>query len=165
MLFLACQARKAVRSPLKGFDTPERHSLPNEFDFSAQFKKKQKSTIKVPFVFWWSRGESLSQASTAFGPVGSWHPPDANSTPTEFDSLHLSKRKQKETSHDASFHFLGGAEENRTPVRKALDRTFSGCRMSLSLSRAASDSQESARGSAFVCDRLRHSRRCTFTTK
>ena len=51
---------------------------------------------------------------------------------------------------------IGGAEENRTPVRKALNRTFSGCRVPLDLSQTDADTRAAVWGSAFVYDRFKH---------
>ena len=60
---------------------------------------------------------------------------------------------------------IGGDEGNRTPVRKSLDTTFSGCRTSLTLFPRVADGQAARRSRNLLHDRYDLGSRFTCTTK
>ena len=57
---------------------------------------------------------------------------------------------------------FGGGEGNRTPVRKPLDATFSGCRVSFMIPDSGAGTQASLCGSSLMHDRYKSDSRFTF---
>ena len=72
-------------------------------------------------------------------------------------------KKQKPQANTCGF-VAGGDEGNRTPVRKPLDITFFGCRLSFALFLTNADNQALERSSHLVLDRCGDNSRCKFTT-
>ena len=95
-----------IRAAFNGFDSP----------IHLTNKKPPRRVV----FYWWSRGESIELRS------GSVQPSPAALIRAAFNGfdfpIHLTNKK---TTPKGGF-FIGGAEGNRTPVRKQLGKTFSG---------------------------------------
>ena len=125
-LFLSLRARCAPVGD--GSDSPpDCHSLPSRsISLSSLSDTNRKRHLAVPFSIGGAEGNRSLRARCAPVGDGSDSPPDCHSLPSRSISLSsLSDTNRKR--HLAVPFSIGGAEGNRTPVRKDIDRTFSGC--------------------------------------